>query len=175
MTQRKFLMLILRRLSVQTGVFWKTRVWAQMDIWLWVWISFFAMPLSSFETIWQRTGALNNNSCCQHHFNTSSISGYVQHITITLLDGFQSGCTLEKRQRKQNHFTTFHLDARGYFEIFCNQIVLEFSMRERKKIDPQWNVRTEISFRVLSCINYAHMHWWWEKKKSLKRYAWTVS
>lgn len=68
-----------------------------------------------------------------------------------------------KEAKETKSFYYFHLAARGYFEIFCNHIVWEVSMRVRKKINLQWNVRIEISFRVLLYIDWAHMHRWLKK------------
>jgi len=89
MTQRKFLMLILCKLSAHTAVFWKTHVWAQMDMWLWVWISFPAVLLSSSKTIWQRTGTLNNNSHCQHHFTPLLFQGMYNMLLLHCLMHFR--------------------------------------------------------------------------------------
>lgn len=93
---------------------WKVHVWAQIDMWLSVWISFLAMPLSSSKAIWQRTGTLNNNFCCQHHFTPLLFQGMHNVLLLCCLMDFRM-VPLWKRGKRNKTTLLLSLDCQRIF------------------------------------------------------------
>lgn len=100
---------------------------SKMDMWLWVWISFLAKPLFSSKAIWQRTGTLNNNPCCQHHFTPLLFRGMYNVLLLPYLMGVRV-VPLQKRGKRNKIVLLLSLGCqRVFWDILWTDSLKGFS------------------------------------------------